>query len=188
MLQIVIPAVEEDDDWDEGKQEFIHVPARKEQTLLLEHSLVSISKWESKWCKPFFSQREKSAEEIMDYIKCMTLTKNVDEDTYRLLANDDTNIDKIMAYIEAPMTATVISGSKSKRGSRGVLTSEEIYYLMFANGIPLECEKWHINRLTTLIRVFGEKNAPSKKMSRKDTASYYASLNAARRNKLHTKG
>ena len=187
MLQIVIPAVDEDDDWNEEKQEFIYVPARKEQTLLLEHSLVSISKWESKWCKPFLSQREKSTEEILDYIKCMTLTKNVDEDVYQRLINDDANIDKIMSYIEAPMTATRISGNGSKRGG-GILTSEEIYYLMFANGIPLECEKWHINRLTTLIRVFGEKNAPSKKMSRKETASYYASLNAARRNKLHTKG
>ena len=188
MLQIVLPAVDENDDWNEEKQEFVHVPAQKERTLLLEHSLVSISKWESKWCKPFFSRQDKSAEEILDYIKCMTLTKNVDDDTYRRLANDDTSIAKIMAYIEAPMTATRISGNGSKRGNRGVLTSEEIYYLMFANGIPLECEKWHINRLTTLIRVFGEKNAPNKKMNKKETASYYASLNAARRKKLHTKG
>lgn len=188
MLSITIPASKKSEYWDEGNQEFITIPAEKEQTLQLEHSLISISKWESKWCKPFFSKEEKTTEETIDYIKCMTLTKNVTSNTYYRLEKHKASVDAILKYINAPMTATTFSNNSNKKFNREIITSEVIYYWMFSNGIPSECEKWHINRLITLIRVFGEKSEPGKKMSKAATAKQYAALNAARRKKLNTKG
>lgn len=180
MLQITVPASEQ---WDEAKQEFV---ITKEQTLQLEHSLVSLSKWESKWNKAFLTDKEKTTEETLDYIKCMTLTQNVDPNVYRCLSND--NIRQINNYIESPMTATYFSEDKNVKRSREVVTSELIYYWMFALTIPKECEKWHLNRLLTLIKVFNIKNQPPKKRSKRDIASHYAALNEARRKKLNTKG
>lgn len=180
MIRITIP---ESESWDEAKQEFIPV---KEQTLQLEHSLVSLSKWESKWCKPFFSKQEKTYEETMDYIKCMTLTQNVDPNVYSHLTED--NIIQINNYIEAPMTATTFYEDKNGAKSREIITSELIYYWMIALNIPFECQKWHINRLLTLIRVCNIKNAPPKKMSKSKIASQYAAINQARRKQLNTRG
>ena len=180
MLQITIPATEL---WDERKQEFVYA---KEQTLQLEHSLVSLRKWESKWCKPFLSKDKKTDEEILDYIKCMTLTQNVKPDTYFRLTAE--NIRAIDQYINAPMTATTFSQDKNAKRSREIVTAEVIYYWMFSLQIPLECQKWHLNQLMTLIRVFNAKNAPSKKRSKRDTWRQYEALNAARRKQLNSKG
>lgn len=180
MLRITIPAVEQ---WDEAKQEFIYT---KEQTLSLEHSLVSLSKWESKWCKPFLTKQEKTFEETLDYIKCMTLTQNVDPEVYNYLTNG--NIKEINEYIEAPMTATYFSDEKTSKISREQVTAELIYYWMIALNIPFECQKWHLNRLLTLIKVCNIKNQPPKKRSKKDIMSRNAALNAARRKQLNTKG
>ena len=182
MLQITIPGEEL---FDEEKQEFVTL---KEQTLQLEHSLISLSKWEAKWCKVFLSKQEKTYEETIDYIRCMTVTPNVNPDVYRRLTN--ANFREIEAYIAAPMTATYFS-KESKAGGRSSseqTTSELIYYWMVALNIPFECEKWHLNRLITLIRVCNIKNQPPKKMSKKDTARNYAALNAARRKQLNSKG
>ena len=180
MLQITIPAVEL---WDERKQEFV---ITKEQTLQLEHSLVSISKWESKWCKPFLTKQEKTFEETLDYIKCMTITQNVDPEVYNYLTNE--NIKEINEYIEAPMTATYFSDEKTNKTSREQVTAELIYYWMIALNIPFECQNWHLNRLLTLIKVCSIKNQPPKKRSRKEIMSRNAALNAARRKQLNTKG
>jgi hypothetical protein len=180
MLQITIPAVEL---WDERKQEFV---TTKEQTLQLEHSLVSISKWESKWCKPFLSKQEKTFEETLDYIKCMTITQNVDPEVYNYLTNE--NIEEINMYIEDPMTATYFSDDKTVKPNREQITAELIYYWMIALNIPFECQKWHLNRLLTLIKVCNIKNQPPKKRSRKEIMSRNAALNAARRKQLNTKG
>lgn len=180
MLQITIPAVEL---WDERKQEFV---ITKEQTLQLEHSLVSISKWESKWCKPFLTKQEKTFEETLDYIKCMTLTQNVDPEVYNYLTNE--NIKEINEYIGAPMTATYFSDEKTSKTSREQVTAELIYYWMIAFNIPFECQKWHLNRLLTLIKVCSIKNQPPKKRSRKEIMRRNAALNAARRKQLNTKG
>ena len=180
MLRITIPAVEQ---WDEVKQEFIQT---KGQTLQLEHSLVSLSKWESKWNKPFLSKEAKTHEETLDYIKCMTISQNVDPDVYNYLNSD--HIDQINKYIEAPMTATTFVEDKSGKRNREIVTSELIYYWMIALTIPFECQKWHLNRLLTLIRVCNIKNAPPKKMGKKATASHYAQLNAARRQQMNTRG
>ena len=180
MLYITIPATEQ---WNEYKQEFI---ASKEITLQLEHSLVSLSKWESKWCKPFFSKADKTYEETIDYIKCMTITQNVKDEVYYCLTQD--NIDRIYNYINAPMTATTISNTNKKNGKSEQVTAEVIYYQMIAYQIPFECQKWHINRLLTLIRVCDAKNQPSKKKSQREIMEQYASLNEARRKQLNSKG
>ena len=179
MLEITIPANE---CWDERTQTFVII---KEQTLRLEHSLVSLSKWESKWCKSFFSREDKTYEETIDYIRCMTLNTYVEPDVYNYLT--DENIKQIGDYISAPMTATTFSDNK-KGGSREQITSELIYYWMVSFNIPFECQKWHLNRLITLIRVCEIKNQPPKKRSRREIASSYAALNEARKKQLNTKG
>lgn len=181
MLQITIPS--RDDLWDESKGEFV---TSKEQKLVLEHSLVSLSKWESKWCKPFLSKQEKTTEETIDYIRCMTLTQNVDPEVYNFLTDD--NIRDVNAYIEAPMTATWFSNSNTGKQNREQITAELVYYWMIALNIPFECQKWHLNRLLTLIRVCEVKNSPPKKMSRRELLNRNAALNAARRKKLNSKG
>ena len=180
MLQITVPGIEL---YDEKNNCFIYL---KERTLQLEHSLVSLSKWESKWCKPFISKTNKTDEEVRDYVKCMTITQNVEPDVYDRLTSK--NYDEIESYINAPMTATTFKeGRLGKKGS-GVITNEIIYYWMSSLGIWKECEKWHLNRLLTLIRVCNEKNAPSKKMSKSEIMKQNAAMNAARRQKLNSKG
>ena len=132
MLQITIPAREVA--YDEVKNEFCYT---KEWTLQLEHSLVSISKWESKWHKPFLDKKEKTAEEIIDYIRCMTITQNVDPEVYNNLTKD--NISAIIAYIDDPMTATWFNDDKNKKPARReILTNELIYYAMCSYNIPVE--------------------------------------------------
>ena len=180
MLRITIPAVEL---WDEYKQEFV---TTKEQTLLLEHSLVSLSKWESKWCKPFLTKDKKTIEETIDYIRCMTLTQNVDPTVYSYLTND--NIIQVNKYIEEPMTATWFSEEKQSKTNNEQITNELIYFWMFSFRIPKDCEKWHLNRLMTLIRVFSAKNQPEKKMSKRDIMNRNRALNEARRKRLNSKG
>lgn len=178
MLEIAIPS----EHWDEQKQEFVY---GKEQVLRLEHSLVSLSKWESKWCKPFLSKKEKTDEEMLDYVRCMTLTQNVHHEVYGKLT--ESNIREISSYIDSPMTATWFSEEK-KSLSREIVTSELIYYWMITLNIPFECQKWHLNRLLTLIKVCNIKNAPPKKMNKNELMRRNTALNEARKKRLHTKG
>ena len=179
MLQIIVPATEQ---WDEIKQEFVYT---KETTLQLEHSLVSLSKWESKWCKPFLSKEDMTAEETIDYIRCMTITQNVNPEVYTCLS--DENITQIHDYIQAPMTATFFR-KENGPPSREIITSELIYYWMITLNIPFECQKWHLNRLLTLIRVCNIKNQPAKRRSQREIMEYNTALNEARRKKLNSKG
>lgn len=180
MLRITIPAIQL---WDEVNSEFID---RDEQTLELEHSLVSLAKWESKWCKAFLGKAEKTDEEVRDYIRCMTVTPNVDPDIYNYLTND--NFKEINEYIQAPMTATTFPEDKSAKGGRRVITAEVIYSWMISLQIPIEFERWHLNRLMTQIRTCSVMNQSPKKMSKKDVMSQNAALNAARRQKLNSRG
>lgn len=180
MLTITVPAGEI---YDDATSQFIYVKAH---TLKLEHSLVSLSKWESKWCKPFISTTNKTDEETIDYIKCMTITQNVDPNVYRFLSAD--NLKEIDEYINAPMTATFFSEEKGGKRSREIITSELIYYWMITLQIPPEYQKWHLNRLLTLIHVCTIKNAPAKKRSKTEIAKDYAALNEERRKKYNTKG
>lgn len=180
MLRITIPSSEQ---YDEITNTFI---STKEQKIDLEHSLVSISKWESKWKKPFLSREQKTIEETIDYIRCMTVTKNVDPMIYYSIPVDVVN--KINDYIEDPMTATWINNKEGRSTSRQIITSELIYYWMVSYRIPFECQKWHLNRLLMLIQVCDEKNKPPKKMSKQQILSRNAALNASRRAKLHSNG
>ena len=181
MLEITIPAREF---WDEKKEVFVN---SKETTLKLEHSLVSLSKWESKWHKPYFGKQEKTPEETLDYIKMMTLTQNVNPEVYDWLSSEQ--IDQIAKYIEDPMTATWFSNNDTSPNKKNeTVTAEILYYWMIACQIPFECQKWHLNRLITLIRVCNVKNQPDKKMSKREVAKQQAAINAARRKAHHSKG
>ena len=179
MLEITIPKQRL---FNEETYEFMNVDETK---LCLEHSLVSLSKWESKWHKPFISS-EKSKEEIMDYIKFMTITKNVNPIVYDALTEE--NIIQIKNYIDDPMTATTFSQKNNGEHNSEIITAELIYYWMIELKIPVEFQKWHINRLITLIRVCEIKNTPPKKRSSREIASRTAAINAARRQKYAKKG
>lgn len=180
MVTIIIP---KGSSFDDTTQEF--VPFR-DIVLQLEHSLVSISKWESKWHKPFLSKTPKTTEESIDYIRCMTTTSNVDPIVYDYITND--NIIAVSEYVDNPMTATIFGKEHKHEINRDIITSEIIYYWMVALQIPFQCEKWHLNRLLTLINVCNIKNQPAKKSSTKDIMSRNAMLNEQRRKELNTKG
>lgn len=181
MLPITIPATEA---WDEKNEMFVE--AEKAVTLQLEHSLVSLQKWESRWHKPFLTKREKTREELLDYIRCMTLTQNVDPRVYLRITNQ--HIDEIYEYINNKMTATIIPEDKNRKCGREIVTAELIYYWMISLNIPFECRKWHLNSLLTLIQVCNVKNSPRKKMSKRELMSRNASLNAARKKQLNSRG
>lgn len=176
MLQIEIPSSEL---FDEINNEFIQTKA---QVLRLEHSLVSISKWESTWCKPYLSS-DKTNEQIYDYVRCMTLTQNVSPDIYTYIPINI--LFEIQEYINRPMTATWFSDTGRK--SRRIITSELIYYWMIALNIPFECQKWHLNRLLTLIDVCNSENNP-KKLSRSEIFERNRQINAQRRMNMKSKG
>lgn len=180
MLQIVVSGHEM---WDERLEEFV---SAKPQTLQLEHSLVSISKWEQKWHKPFLTRIEKTPEEITDYIRCMTITQNVDSNVYRRLSAD--NFKQIQEYIDDTATATTFGNDPNETGNGRPITAEIIYYWMICFGIPFECQKWHLNRLLTLIKVCERKARKSPKMGKNAIRRRNADLNAARRKRLNSKG
>ena len=151
--------------------------------LQLEHSLISLSEWESKWKKPFYRDKgQMSRNEFLDYIRCMTITKGVDPMLYQALSRED--IQLIQNYIDDPMTATWFAkDDKNSKISKDVITAEIVYYWMIINNIPFECRKWHLNRLLTLIKVCSIKNAGEKKMSQQDVMKQNHQLNKARRGK-----
>ena len=181
MLQIVVPITTEL--WDEVNEEFIPPVT---QVLQLEHSLISLRKWESKWCKPFLSTRDKTDEETLDYIKLMTLTRNANPDIYNHLT--DENIKQIEDYINAPMTATTFSDEKKRKPNREIITAELVYYWMISFNIPSEYQKWHLNSLLALIRVCAAKNSPPKKRSQEELARRYMEINEANKKKFNSKG
>jgi len=186
MLTIHVPAVRL---WDSKLEEFSYT---KEYTFIIEHSLISISKWESTWHIPFISDDKKTYEQTVDYVKCMTISQNVNPEAYKNLTKE--NLKEIGDYIQDPRTATWFSKPKQKPkpGKKEVTTSELIYYWMVALEIPFECQKWHLNRLLTLIKVCNAKaksaNTKSSKGDKKKILANNAELNAARRKSLKTSG
>lgn len=173
--------------WDERTELFV---TTKATSLTLEHSLLAIHKWESKWHKHFLGNKNLTEEEVRDYIRCMTITQNVDPKVYSIIPSDQ--IEKIEKYIADPMTATVFSEDPyAPKKKPEILTAEVIYYYMLKCNIPLEFEKRHINHLMTLIRVVGEKDTPPDKRPKMTADQLYArnkALNKKNREKLHTRG
>lgn len=182
MLRITIPQGEY---YDENKEEFIQVKA---QTIAMEHSLISLSKWESIWKKPFLTDDAKTAEELISYYRCMTISPNVDPDVYYTFSNEI--IKQITDYIKEVRSATTFSqNEKPPSGRKEVLTSELIYFYMVANNIPSEYEKWHLSRLIALLRICSIKNNPKqKKMSPNAIRKQNRAINSARRAKYNTRG
>lgn len=190
MLSITIPPRQW---WDEDLEEFKTI--KKEKTIQLEHSLISLSKWEAKWKKPFLREKaELTREESIDYVRCMTLTQSVDPVIYEAI--DKPIMDKILAYIDDKMTATTITRPAGQSGptKKEVVTSELIYYWMVSLNIPPQFEKWHLNRLLTLIEVISAKNEQAQagtKAMRKPSRSSMANrsaLNAKRRAAARSRG
>lgn len=180
MLQITIP---EREAFDSATSSFVYM---KKEILQLEHSLVSLSKWESKWCKPFIEKTGRTREELIDYIRCMTITQNVNPDIYLFLTNEI--VEQVEDYINAKMTATWFNEKDNPPKTGEIITSELIYYWMVALNIPFECQKWHLTRLLTLIRVCNIKSKPPKKLGRKEMLSKRHAMNEARKAKYNTHG
>ena len=177
--------VKDSEFYDERKNEFFVV---KGHELILEHSLISISKWESKWKKPFISTEKKTNAEMQDYIRCMTISKIPDDNIYKMLSSEDYKA--IAEYMDDAMTATTFHENEKNvpRSSRQIITSELIYYWMIDYGIPFECQKWHLNRLLTLIRICGIKAGKPEKMGKNAIYEQNRALNELRKAELKTKG
>jgi hypothetical protein len=188
MLQVDVPGREL---WDAKNEVFINT---KPVHLTLEHSLVSIAKWESTWERSFLKNGAQTKEQMEDYIRCMTLTQNVDPGIYKTLP--DSVFQQVSEYIQKPMTATYFPPDERQGGMRDVVTAELIYYWMIANNIPFDpCQKWHLNRLMALIRVCSLKNAEAnadpkkrRRMSSAEIMRRNAKLNEERLKKYNTTG
>lgn len=168
--------------WDPVLEEFVVV---EPQTLELEHSLYSISKWEEKTKKPFLTADEKTLDDLILYVQCMALPKKIDSTVARLVLTKHSQ--EFQQYLEDPMTATTFHEDNS-RHNREIVTAELVYYWMTAAQIPFETQYWHINKLMTLIRIAGIKSQPPKKMGKHGTMKSNAAINAARRAKLGSAG
>lgn len=191
MLKITIPDQPQEQLWDEANEQFVYLPGVKGCELTLEHSLLSISKWESIWCKPFLKKEDRTIEEMLSYIECMTISpSNVNPEVYKRIPVSE--IERVNKYINSPATATTIgdSGEGGRAGKSEIKTSELIYYYMTVCNIPFECQKWHLNRLLTLIRICEIKNDTKgqKKLSSNEIRKNNDKLNEARRKAMHTKG
>lgn len=181
MLTITIKG---DELFDERTAEFFSVD---DVVLDLEHSLVSLSKWESIYQKPFLSKREdRTPEEIQGYIRAMILTPGITDEILARMSTE--NINAIKDYIESPQSATTFNEMHESKGRGETITSELIYYWMVAFNIPFECEYWHLNRLFSLIRICNIKQEKPKKMSKSAIARQHHELNEQRKAQLGTRG
>jgi hypothetical protein len=181
MLKIVVPGIEA---FDNAASQFV---TQGEFVLELEHSLVSLSKWESKYEKVFLTKETKTDEEVRGYVRAMTLTPDVPEEVFQKLSEE--NFEQINQYIDAKMTATrIYELHEAPKTKQETVTAELIYYWLVAFQIPWEAQYWHLNRLFTLIRLCSVKAEKPKKMSKGELIRRNRELNAQRRAKLGTKG
>lgn len=188
MLEIVIPE-QHYEIFDDENEEFLPPVDIKETKIQIEHSLISLRKWEQKWHKSFLREDEKTHDEMIYYIRCMTLTHGVDPKVYDWIPNEV--IEEVVKYIKDPMTATTIKERNivdSQKNSREGITAEIIYYWMITLSIPVEFQKWHLNQLLTLIKVVSIKNSKQEKLDPKIAAEERAALNKIRREKYKSKG
>ena len=188
MLTIDIPAgkFEVTGSWDGKSKKLITVPPIH---LEMEHSLMSIAKWESTWKIPFTDNPKMTTEQFLDYCRCMTINRQKDPGVYRFLRQTDA--DKIIRYIDDPMSARVLRGKNDKRrgNPKRVMTAEYFYWLMIQYGIPVDvCEKWHFGRLLALIDCCQYNSGDQPKMTYGERQKYYAMLNDKRRKALGTRG
>ena len=177
--------IEEKELYHQETNKFIQIPAC---TLTLEHSLISLSKWESKWKIPYLSKQERTPKQDLDYVRCMVIGPLKDDKIIDALSFSE--LKQIQTYISSPMTATTFQNTpiNNKKSKNEVMTSEVIYAHMFAHRIPIDCQKWHLNRLLTLLKICDLQNAPKDKMTKKQTAMLYAERNAARKAKHNSRG
>lgn len=178
--------IKEERFFNEQTEEFVTIPGT---ILRLEHSLASVREWESVWHKPFLDDKEKTMAEILDYMQYMCLDKVEDPRVFSVIRESD--IQKVIAYIQNPMTATWFSNNNrigASVRSRETITAEIIYYWMFTLNVPLELENWHLNQLLTLLKVMNIKNGGEKKMSKREAAEQRMRLNKIRRKQYNTKG
>ena len=180
MLRIIIPG---DEQFDEANDKFLIVGT---VAVDFEHSLVSLSKWESKIQKPFLGPDKKTSEDVFEYIKCMVLNKDFDYKKLDKLTNE--NLSQINSYIDSKETATTFSDIHERKGRTEVVTSELIYFWMISFNIPFSCETWHLNRLLTLIRICNIKKSKPKIISKAEIARRNRDLNAERRARLNSSG
>lgn len=188
MLEITIPE-QHYELYDEEKEEFLPPVDIKKTTLQLEHSLISLKKWEQRWHVPFLGKEEKTYEELSDYVRCMTLTHGIDPQVYKHIPKSE--MEKIIEYIKDPMTATWFRDNGligAQNSSREMVTAEIIYYWMIALSIPVEFQKWHLNQLLTLIKVVNIKNSKPQKRDKISAAKERDAINKARRAKYKSKG
>lgn len=181
MLTITIPG---DELWDDEAEKFLYT---EDTVLQFEHSLVSLSKWESKYHKLFLTPDKKTDEEMTGYVQAMLVTENVDISVFNRMTEED--IRTIDTYINDPMTGSTISEMPDQKGKTTErISSELIYFWMSQYQIAITCETWHLNRLFTLIKIHHAKSQKPKKMSRQKNVQTMAELNAARKAKLGTSG
>jgi len=180
MLRIIVPGIEL---YDEVREEFTNAEGF---VLELEHSLVSLSKWESLYEKPFLSKEKHTDQEVIDYIRAMILNDNYPEEVIERISKE--NFEQVHAYIDAKMTATWFTENKNEPKSREIITAELIYYWMIKLNIPIEFERWHLNRLFTLIKVFNLKDGKQRKMSRSEILARNREINAQRKSEFGTSG
>lgn len=178
--------VEPYEGFDSNNNMFVSI---KETTLQLEHSLISLKKWEQKYHIPFLDDTiEKTPEQWLYYVECMNMTQNVDPNVFKYFSMS--NLEKVTKYIEDPMTATWFNDNGKKQPQskkKEIITAEIIYYWMIELNVPIQFEKWHLNQLLTLIRVINIKH-DNTKMGKKEQAMQRSALNAQRRAKMHSKG
>ena len=179
MLEVT---VQEDEVFLPKQNRLVSVPTC---TLVLEHSLISIAKWESRWHIPYLNGEKKTREQELDYIRCMVVGTLKNENVFLVLSPE--NFAQIKTYMDDSMTAATFP-KNTHTASKETITSESLYCRMFAHNIPMDCQNWHLNRLLALIKTCDSKKGPKPKMTKQQTAAYYAEQNAIRRAKYNTKG
>jgi hypothetical protein len=169
--------------WDQENEKFVYPDSFK---LELEHSLVSLSKWESKWEVPFLGEKPKTTEMVLDYIECMILTPDPPADWISKLSKE--NIEEITAYFDSKQSATWFNDHHPEPKTGETITSELVYYWLDICDIDWQAQYWHLNRLLTLVKIHTVKQAKPKPMSRSEMLRRRRALNKQRLKEMEEGG